>query len=90
MGGSSGKIVFKEDARKEFLDGEGKVDWNKVQARWKDLAKVKVCLANKYFNAEVSKKARTLPNDEQHRLLDIMMGGLCNDDSSVGAYATSP
>jgi arginine kinase len=49
-----------------------------------------VCLANKYFNAEVSKKARTLPNDEQHRLLDIMMGGLCNDDSSVGAYATSP
>jgi hypothetical protein len=30
MGGSSGKIVFKEDARKEFLDGEGKVDWSKV------------------------------------------------------------
>jgi hypothetical protein len=27
MGGSSSKIVYKENARKEFLDAEGKVDW---------------------------------------------------------------
>lgn len=54
------------------------------------MAKVKVSLANKYFTEEVGKKARNLPEEDQHRLLDIMMGGLCNDDSSVGAYATRP
>jgi hypothetical protein len=47
-------------------------------------------LANKFFTSEVSKKAKTLPTDDQHRLLDIMMGGLENDDSGVGAYATKP
>lgn len=51
---------------------------------------MKVCLANKYFTKEVGDKARTLPDGDQQRLLDIMMGGLCNDDSSVGAYATRP
>lgn len=49
-----------------------------------------MCLANKYFTKEVGDKARTLPDGDQQRLLDIMMGGLCNDDSSVGAYATRP
>ena len=47
-------------------------------------------MANKYWTSEVGKKARELPEDDQHRLLDIMMGGLCNDDSGVGAYATRP
>ena len=27
---------------------------------------------------------------DQERMLDIMMGGLCNSDSSVGVYATRP
>lgn len=61
-----------------------------MQARWKELAKIKVSLANKYFTEDVAKKAATLPNEDQQRLLDIMIGGLCNDDSSVGAYATRP
>ena len=30
MGGSSAKIVYKEEARKEFLNPEGKVAWEKV------------------------------------------------------------
>lgn len=72
------------------MNPEGDVVWEKVEARWKDLSKVKTCLANKYFTADVGKKARTLPKPDQQRLLDIMMGGLCNDDSSVGAYATRP
>ncbi len=49
MGGNSGKIIFKDDARKSYLDAEGKVDWSKVEARWKYLSKIKVSLANKYF-----------------------------------------
>lgn len=28
------EIVFIEDARKQFLNGEGNVDWDKVQAKW--------------------------------------------------------
>jgi arginine kinase len=47
-------------------------------------------LANKFFTPEVAAKARTLPAEDQQRLLDIMMGGLENDDSGVGAYATRP
>ena len=47
-------------------------------------------MANKHFTAEISKKVRTLSHEDQHRILDIMMGGLENDDSSVGAYATRP
>lgn len=27
-------IVFLEEARKQYLDGEGNVDWNKVEARY--------------------------------------------------------
>ena len=73
-----------------FLDSEGKVDWSKVQGRWNDLKSVKVSLANKFFTNEVMDKAKSLPDADQHRLLDIMMGGLCNDDSGIGAYATRP
>jgi creatine kinase len=54
------------------------------------LKSIKESLANKYWTPEVSKKARTLPDEDQQRILDIMMGGLENDDSSVGAYATRP
>ena len=90
MSGGEGNIVFKEEARKQFLNEEGKVDWDKVEGKWKDLSQVKVSLANKYFTEEVGKKAREIPDEDQQRLLDIMMGGLCNDDSGVGAYATRP
>lgn len=41
--------VYLEDVRKQFLNGEGNVDWDKVEARWAELKKVKVSLANKYF-----------------------------------------
>ena len=51
---------------------------------------IKVSLANKYWTPEVRSKADGLPEEEKHRLLDVMMGGLCNDDSGVGAYATRP
>ena len=47
-------------------------------------------MANKYFTSEVRNKAEQLSKEDQHRLLDIMMGGLENDDSGVGVYATSP
>lgn len=47
-------------------------------------------MANKHFTPQVSEQARNLPQDQQQRLLDVMMGGLSNDDSSVGVYATSP
>lgn len=30
MGGSSGKIVFKEEARKQLLKQDNTVDWDKV------------------------------------------------------------
>lgn len=49
MSGGEGNIVFKEEARKQFLNEEGKVDWDKVEGKWKDLSQVKVSLANKYF-----------------------------------------
>ena len=82
--------VYLEEVRKDFLDGDGNVDWDKVEARWAELKKVKVSLANKYFTPECSKKARSLAQEDQQRLLNVMMGGLANDDSGVGAYATSP
>ena len=50
----------------------------------------KVSLANKFWTKEVGEKARSLPQEDQQRLLNIVMGGLANDDSSVGAYATRP
>jgi creatine kinase len=85
-----GHIVHLSDARKKYLNPEGNVDFDKIEARWGYLKTVKESLANKHFTAEVSKKVRTLPAEDQHRILDIMMGGLENDDSSVGAYATRP
>ena len=33
--GGDSDIVFLEDARKQYLNGEGNVDWDKVEARWK-------------------------------------------------------
>ena len=81
---------FLADCRKKYLNVQGNVDWGKVRARWAFLKTVKESLANKYFTSEVEKKASTLSKEDQHRLLDIMMGGLENDDSSVGAYATRP
>ena len=61
-----------------------------MEQRWKLIGTFKQSLANKYFTPEVSKKARALSDDDKNRLLDIMMGGLSNPDSSVGAYATRP
>ena len=58
------------------MSTEGNVDFDKVEARWGYLKTVKESLANKYFTQEVSAKARTLPAEDQQRLLDIMMGGL--------------
>jgi creatine kinase len=83
-------VVFLEDCRKKYLNAEGKVDWSKVEARWAELKNVKASLANKFWTADTRKKAETLSSDDQQRILDIMMGGLENDDSSVGAYATRP
>ncbi len=85
-----GKIVYKEEARKVFLNEEGNVDWAKVQQRWDHLKPIKLSLANKFWTEEVAKKAAVLSNDDQQRLLDVMLGGLCNEDSGVGAYATRP
>ena len=61
-----------------------------MEARWEELKKKKVSLANKYYTKDVGEKAKTLPQPDQQRLLDIMMGGLCNDDSGIGVYATRP
>ena len=83
-------VVFLEDCRKKYINAQANVDWNKVEARWAELKNVKVCLSNKFWTADTRKKAETLPQPDQQRLLDIMMGGLENDDSSVGAYATRP
>jgi arginine kinase len=69
-------VVYLEQARKNYLNAEGQVDWSKVAAKWEALKKVKQSLANKHFNEKVTEKAKTLSQEEQHRLLDIMMGGL--------------
>jgi len=73
-----------------FLNADGNVDFDRVEARWKELKNAKVSLANKYWTPEVRNKANGLSEEDKHRLLDVMMGGLCNDDSGVGAYATRP
>lgn len=85
-----GNIIFKEEARKIFLDPNGNVDWNNVQERYQCLKGIKESLGNKYFTNDVKTWAVSLSSDEQHKLLDTMLGGLCNEDSSVGVYATSP
>jgi creatine kinase len=83
-------VVFLADCRKKYLDAQGNVNWNQVDARWAELKTVKVSLANKFWAADTKTKAQSLTQEDQQRLLDIMMGGLENDDSSVGAYATRP
>lgn len=85
-----GKIIYIDEARKLFLKENGDVDWNKVSERWAHLRPIKESLAAKYFTKEVAEKASTLPQADQSRLLNVMMGGLCNEDSGVGVYATRP
>jgi hypothetical protein len=57
----SSMVVYLEDCRKKYLNAEGNVDWSKVEARWAELKNVKVCLANKFWNADTRAKAQTLP-----------------------------
>lgn len=83
-------VVFLADCRKKYLNAEGNVDWSKVEARWAELKNIKISLASKFWNASVRDQATKLSQDDQQRLLDVIMGGLENDDSGVGAYATSP
>lgn len=83
-------VVYLENCRKNYLNAQGNVDWGKVDAKWAELKAVKVSLANKFWTPETRKKAETLKQEDQQRILDIMMGGLENGDSSVGAYATRP
>ena len=87
---AAGRIVFIDEARQAFLNEKGEVDWEKVQERWNQLKKVKESLAAQFYTQAVHEKAKTLPQEDQKRLLDVMMGGLCNPDSSVGVYATRP
>jgi len=87
---NDGKIVFIDEARKQFVKEDGSVDWDKVKQRWDHLRPMKESLANKYWTKETEEKAKSLSNEDQVRVLDVMMGGLCNHDSSVGVYATRP
>ncbi|CAK72037.1 unnamed protein product (macronuclear) [Paramecium tetraurelia] len=87
---SQQKILAKQDVRKLYLDEQGNVDFNKIQARWDDLKKFKVSLANKHYTQAVVEKVKTMPAEDQQRFLDIMIAGLTNDDSSVGISATRP
>lgn len=83
-------IIFKEEARQAFLNSNGTVDWNAVERRYKELKEKKESIGNKHFTEEVKTWAQNLSSSDQHRLLDVMVGGLSNDDSSVGVYATRP
>lgn len=84
------EIIFKDEARLRFLTEAGKVDWEKVSNRFAELKAKKESLGNKYFTAEVMAFAQSLPEEDQQRLLDVMMSSLCNDDASVGVYAMRP
>ncbi|CAD8209820.1 unnamed protein product [Paramecium pentaurelia] len=86
----SQKIFEKKDVRKLYLDDQGNVDYTKIQARWEEFKKNKVSLANKHFTQQVVEKAKTLSQEDQQRLLDIMIEGLTYNDSSVGIAATRP
>jgi len=68
--------VHLAECRKKYLDAQGNVDFNKVEARWGFLKTVKESLANKFWTSEAGKKARALSHEDQHRLLDVVMGGL--------------
>jgi creatine kinase len=83
-------IVFLEDCRQKYLDQNGNVCWSKVAEKWDELRKVKTSLANKFFTSDVRSKAESLSQADQQTLLDTMMGGLENSNSSVGVYASKP
>lgn len=87
---SSTTIIFKPEARAIYLDAQGNVDWNKVQTRYQELKLIKESLGNKHFTPTIQSWAKSLPQELQQRLLDVMVGGLSNEDSNVGVYATSP
>jgi creatine kinase len=86
----AGEIIFKDEARKKFLREDGRVDWNKVTDRYEYLRTVKESLGNKHFTPQVLEWILSLPEEDQQRLLDIKLGGLSNEDASVGVYATRP
>ena len=83
------QVVFKDEARAPYVK-EGNVDWGKVSDRFRALKDVKVSLGNKHFTPRVREWAEGLSPDQQQRLLDVMAGGLSNEDASVGVYATRP
>ncbi len=80
------KIIFKNDAQRQYIN----IDWNKVVARLEELKNVKESLGNKHFTQSVREWAESLEIEEQIRLLNVTLGGLSNDDASVGVYATRP
>lgn len=84
------KIVFKDEARALFLTEDGNVDWEKVQTRFQELKSLKESLGNKHFSSETLAWARSLPTEDQHRLLNVLLSSLSNEDASVGVYATRP
>ncbi len=84
------QTIFKDEARSPYLTTLGAVDWDKVAARYEELRSIKESLGNKHFTSQVKAWAATLSQADQHRLLDVMVGGLANDDASVGVYATRP
>ncbi|CAK66751.1 unnamed protein product (macronuclear) [Paramecium tetraurelia] len=87
---SQHKIFAKQDVRKLYLDEQGNVDFNKIQARWDELKNIKVSLANKHYTQAVVEKVKTMSAEDQQRFLDIVIAGLTNDDSQVGISATRP
>jgi len=87
---SPGTIIFKDEARKLFLDSAGNVDWKKIAARYEYLKTKKESLGNKHFTDKVRAWAMALDQKHQQKLLDIMIGGLSNEDASIGVYATAP
>ncbi len=82
----SGTIIYKDEARKLFLTDDGNVDWDKVSERNEYLRPIKESLSNKHFTSEIKSWAIFLSPELQLRLLDMMLGGLCNEDSNVGVY----
>ncbi len=83
-------IIYKNEARKLYLNDNDQVNWDKVVLRFFYLRGTKESLANKYFTQAVRTKVESLPQKDQQRLLDVMLGGLSNEDANVGAYATRP
>ncbi len=84
-----GTIIFKDSARKLFLTNDGNVDWEKIEQRYDHLRSIQESLSNKHFTSEIKAWAMSLSSELQLRLLDIMLGGLCNEDSNVGVYISN-